>query len=80
MDQWNSADSARFRQYHQQTGGRLLKYLRDQVPPLLGTTIESVALEAKHKEGCERIIRAIENILADIPQADDSASGSHTTM
>jgi hypothetical protein len=80
MTPWNQADSARFRQYHQQTGGRLLQHLRDQVPLLLGTTIETVALEAKHKEGCERIIRAIENILADIPQADDSSSGSHTIM
>jgi hypothetical protein len=80
MDIWDQTDSARFRTYHQQSGGKLLRYLREQVPPLLGTTIESVALEAKHKEGCERIIKTIEAILQDNQQADDSSSGNYSSM
>jgi hypothetical protein len=80
MDVWDQSDSARFRAYYQQTGGKLLRYLREQVPPLLGTTIESVALEAKHKEGCERIIKTIEAILQDNQQADDSSSGNYSSM
>jgi hypothetical protein len=64
---WNASDSARFRQYHQQTGGRLIQHLRNSVPPLLGKTIEEVALEAKHKDGCEYVIRIIEGFLAEQP-------------
>ena len=77
---WNASDSARVRQYHQQTGGKLLQHLRSSVLPLLGKTIETVALEAKHKEGCEHIIRQIENILTDNPPGDDSSSGGYSTM
>jgi hypothetical protein len=80
MDIWDQLDSARFRAYHQQTNGKLLRHLREQVPSLLGTTIESVALEAKHKEGCERIIKTIESILQDNQQTDDSSSGNYSAM
>lgn len=77
---WTQSDSARFRAYHQQTGGKLLRHLRANVPPMLGTTIESIALEAKHKEGCERIIKAIEAILEDNQQTDDGSSSNHFSM
>ena len=77
---WNQSDSARFRQYHQQTGGRLLSHLRSQVPILTGTTIEQVALEAKHKEGAEYILRILEGILSEQLQADDSSAGAFTSM
>jgi len=77
---WNASDSARYRQYHQQTGGKLLNHLRSIIPPLLGKTIEEVALEAKHKDGCEFIIRQIEAILLDQPAGDDAASGSFSSM
>jgi hypothetical protein len=77
---WNPSDSARYRQYHQQTGGRLIQHLRSVVPPLLGKTIEQVALEAKFKEGAEYIIRQIENALTDNPPGDDSSSGGYSQM
>jgi len=77
---FNEQDRARFRDYYRQSGGRLLQHLRENVPPLLGTTIEAVALEAKHKEGCERIIRVMEDMLTEKPQADEAASGSFTSM
>ena len=77
---WNQSDSARFRQYHQATAGRLLAHLRSQLPVLTGTTIEQVALEAKHKEGAEYIIRVLEEILSEPLQADDSSAGAFTSM
>jgi hypothetical protein len=77
---WNTSDSARYRQYHQQTGGKLLSYLRSSIPPLVGKTIEEVALEAKHKEGCEYIIRQMEAMLSDQPANDDAASGTFSAM
>jgi hypothetical protein len=73
-------DRAQFRSYYRQSGGRLLQHLRENVPPLLGTTIEAVALEAKHKEGCERIIQVLEDMLSEKPQADEGASGNFTSM
>lgn len=77
---WNEQDRSRFRDFHRQSGGRLLQYLRTNIPPLLGKTIESVALEAKHKEGCEHIINLLEEMLREKPQADDAAAGNFTNM
>ena len=77
---WNQSDSARFRQYHQQTGGKLIAHLRNNVPSLLGKTIESVALEAKFKEGAESIIKTLEAIIADQNQSDDSSTSSYSSM
>jgi hypothetical protein len=77
---WNQADSARFRQYHQQTGGKLIAHLRNNIPPLLGTTIESVALEAKYKEGAELIIKTLEAIIQDQSQTDDSSTSNYSSM
>ena len=77
---WNQSDSARFRQYHQQTGGKLIAHLRSNIPPLLGKTIESVALEAKFKEGAESIIKTLEAIIQDQGQSDDSSTSSYSSM
>lgn len=77
---WSQSDSARFRQYHQQAGGKLIAHLRNNIPPLLGKTIESVALEAKFKEGAESIIKTLEAIIQDPGQQDDASTGSYSSM
>jgi hypothetical protein len=77
---WNQSDSARFRQYHQQTGGKLLAHLRNNIPPLLGNTIESVALDAKFKEGAESIVKTLEAIIQDQSQSDDSSTSNYSSM
>lgn len=77
---WEPSDSSKLRDYHKKTGGKLLAYLRGRVPRLNGTTIESVALEAKHKEGCELIIREIELLLVMGEAPDDASSGTFAEM
>jgi hypothetical protein len=77
---WNQSDSARFRQYHQQSGGKLLAHLRANISPLLGKTIEQVALEAKFKEGAESVIKTLEAIIQDQNQSDDSSTSSYSSM
>ena len=77
---WDASDSARFREYHQKTGGRLRAYLRSLVPLTTGKTIESVALEAKYKEGCEFIIRQLDDIISDENRVEDASSASFIAM
>lgn len=57
-----------------------MAFLKAQVPNTTGKTIESVALEAKFKEGCEFVLRQIDDILADDNKADDASSGSFASM
>jgi len=77
---WEQSDSARLREYHQKSGGKLLAFLKSQVPNTTGKTIESVALEAKFKEGCEFVLRQIDDILADDSKTDDASTGSFASM
>ena len=77
---WEPSDSARLREYHQRTGGKLREYLVSRIPEIKGTTIEAVALEAKFKEGHERMLKEFEALL-EVPQlSDDSASANYTSM
>jgi hypothetical protein len=77
---WEPSDSARLREYHQKSGGKMLALLRQQVPVIQGTTIESVALEAKFKEGCEHMLKQIEWMLIHNPASDDASNGSFAKM
>jgi hypothetical protein len=77
---WEQSDSSRFREYHQKSGGKLVAYLKSIIPMTTGKTIESVALEAKFKEGCEFVLRQIDDILADESKADDATNGSFASM
>ena len=77
---WEQSDSSRFREYHQESGGKLVAYLKSIIPMTTGKTIESVALEAKFKEGCEFVLRQIDDILADESKADDATNGSFASM
>ena len=77
---WELSDSARLREYHQKSGGKLVSYLKSIVPVTTGKTIESVALEAKFKEGCEFVLRQIDDILADESKNDDPSNGSYSSM
>ena len=77
---WEQSDSARFREYHQKSGGALVRYLKSNVPNTTGKTIEQVALEAKFKEGCEFVLRQIDDILADTNKNDDASTGSFASM
>jgi len=77
---WETSDSARFREYHQKSGGKLIGFLYSQIPPTTGKTIESVALEAKYKEGAEFILRQMNDILLDENKNDDASSASFVSM
>lgn len=77
---WTEQDSSRFRDYHRASGGKLIRLLRASIPPMLGKTIESVALEAKHKEGCEFILGLMEEMLSEKRESGDAASGTFTNM
>jgi len=77
---WEQSDSSRFREYHQKSGGKLVAYLKSIIPMTTGKTIESVALEAKFKEGCEFVLRQIDDILADESKTDDATNGSFASM
>lgn len=57
-----------------------MAFLKSQVPNTTGKTIESVALEAKFKEGCEFVLRQIDDILADDSKADDASTSSFASM
>jgi hypothetical protein len=77
---WETSDSARFRDYHHKTGGKLVAYLRSIIPTTTGTTIEQVALEAKYKEGAEFLIAQLDAMISDENRDDDASSASFTAM
>lgn len=78
---WEPSDTARLKDYHKKSGGRLRAYLASIVPAQLGnSSIEQVALAAKYKEGCEFMLRAIDNILSEEQQPDDGSSSGFTSM
>lgn len=77
---WENSDSARFRDYHHKTGGKLVAYLRSLVPVTTGTTIEQVALEAKYKEGAEFLISQLDSMISDENNQDDASSASFVSM
>lgn len=78
---WDSSDSSRLREYHQRTDGKLRDYLRSRVPAALPTsTIEEVALAAKFQEGCQFMLRQLDDVLSPLEQADDASAGQFTSM
>lgn len=55
--------------------------MRSRVPVALPTaSIEEVALAAKFKEGCEFMLRQLDDILSTPEQADDASAGQYTSM
>lgn len=77
---WEPSDSARLREYHQKSGGKLRAFFQSQIPIITGKNIEQVALEAMHKQGCEFMLKQLDDLLADNPAADDASSGAFTSM
>ena len=77
---WELGDSALLREYHQKTGGKLLAFLKTRLPLCNGKTIEEVALQAKYKEGFEKMIKEIEDLIAMQESPNDPTSGSFTAM
>ena len=77
---WELGDSARLKEYHQKSGGRLLAYLRSRIPSCNGKTIEEVALQAKYKEGCEKLIGEIEDLISNEESPNSPETGSFTAM
>lgn len=77
---WKSEDSAMFRDYLQKSGFKLKAYLQSMVPLCDGKTIEEVALQAKYKEGFERVLKEIDTIISHKENEDDASNGSFTTM
>lgn len=77
---WDTSDSARFREYHKKSGGKLLTLLQQSIPVTNGRTIEEVALQAKYKEGCEFIVNRLLQILSDENKSDDASSASYASM
>lgn len=77
---WTSEDSAKFRDYSQKSGYKLRAYLQTMVPLCDGKTIEEVALQAKYKEGYERVLKEIDSIISSKTNEDDASNGTFTTM
>lgn len=77
---WDQSDTSRLRDYHIRTNGILRAYLASRVPRISGTTIESVALEAKFKEGCEHMLREFDSLLETVNQPDDSGTAPFASM
>jgi hypothetical protein len=54
--------------------------LKTRLPLCNGKTIEEVALQAKYKEGSEKMIKEIEDLIAMQESPNDPTSGSFTAM
>lgn len=77
---WEQSDSARFRAYDKQTGGKLRAFLKSRLPVVDGKNIEEYALNASYKEGCEFIVRQLDDIISDENKQDDASSASFVSM
>lgn len=77
---WKSEDSAKFRDYLQKSGFKLRAYLQSRIPLCDGKTIEEVALKARYKEGFERALKEIDDLIADNQSDTDASNGNYTTM
>jgi hypothetical protein len=77
---WLKSDSARFRQYNTQTGGKLISFLRSCIHRAEGDDIEEYALRAAYKQGSEDIVSRLEEIITDVNKEDDASSASFTSM
>ncbi len=77
---WKSEDSAKFRDYLQKSGFKLKAYLQSRIPACDGKTIEEVALQAKYKEGFEKALKEIDDLISLSEGSDDSSNGNFTTM
>lgn len=77
---WKSEDSAKFRDYLQKSGFKLRAYLQSRIPLCDGKTIEEVALKARYKEGFERAIKEIDDLIGDNQSDTDASNGNYTTM
>ena len=77
---WKSEDSAKFRDYLQKSGFKLKAYLQSRIPLCDGKTIEEVALKARYKEGFERALKEIDDLIGDEQGDTDASNGSFTTM
>ena len=77
---WKSEDSAKFRDYLQKSGFKLRAYLQSRIPLCDGKTIEEVALKARYKEGFERALKEIDDLIGDEQGDTDASTGSFTTM
>ena len=77
---WKSEDSAKFRDYLQKSGFKLRAYLQSRIPKCDGKTIEEVALQAKYKEGFERVLSEIDDIISEKTDSDDASNGTFVSM
>jgi len=77
---WTSEDSVKFRDYLQKNGFKFRSYLQSIIPTCDGKTIEEVALQAKYKEGFEKVLKEIDSIISDKNNEDDASNGNFTTM
>lgn len=77
---WTDKDSALLRDYLQKSGFKLKAYLQSLIPKCDGKTIEEVALQAKYKEGFEKVLSEIDDIISVKSDADDASNGNFTSM
>lgn len=77
---WTNEDSIKFIDYSQKSGYKLRTYLQSLIPKCDGKTIEEVALQAKYKEGFERVLSEIDDIIYVKSDADDASNGNFTSM
>jgi hypothetical protein len=71
---WKQEDTSLLRDYNAKAKGKLIEFLKSQCPPVLGTSIEEVALEAKFKQGYERAV----DIIVELVKAQEEESDGGT--
>jgi hypothetical protein len=77
---WEQSDSIKLREYIQKSGDRLRGYLRNRIPACDGKTIEEVAMTAKFKEGYEKALKEIDDMINNQEISNDPSAGTFTTM
>ena len=71
---WKQEDTSLLRDYNAKAKGKLIEFLKSQCPPVLGASIEEVALEAKFKQGYERAV----DIIVELVKAQEEESDGGT--
>jgi hypothetical protein len=77
---WNQSDAAKLREYIQKNGNKFRLYLKTRIPTCDGITLEEVALKARFKEGFEKAIKEIDDMVASEEESSDPSAGSFTSM
>lgn len=77
---WTASDASQLREYNKKSNGALVQLLKSRIPRCTAKTIESVALQAKFKEGYEIAIKEIEDLMTENLDDNDASNGRFISM